>query len=86
MSATTNNTLHERLRAWRGVERPEDCTAPNGDTWTGEVELEGATLWFLYRDSNGDCYQSKEQPAMRLDLRTFQYRCIAESDANKGLQ
>lgn len=75
----------QRLAYWQSATSPEDCTALNGDTWTGEVELEGSVLWFLYRDAVGDLYQSKEEPAMRIDLRSYQYVCIPESQAWKGL-
>lgn len=38
------------------------ATASNGDEWTGERN--GA--WWLYTDSNGNLYESKEVPVFRV--------------------
>lgn len=75
----------QKLELWQKVERPEDCTNECGDSWTGEVETEGHTLWFFYRDSNGDMYMSQQTPVLKLDLRTASYVCIPESKATMGL-
>jgi hypothetical protein len=40
------------------------ATAKNGDEWQGETN--GA--WFIYRDQQGNLYESKEQPAYRIDM------------------
>lgn len=40
------------------------ATARNGDVWTGEIQ-EG---FFLYLDSAGNLYESKEAPAYRIRM------------------
>ena len=40
------------------------ATAKNGDVWTGEKDGE----WWIYRDSCGNLYESKEIPAFRIAM------------------
>jgi len=41
-----------------------NATAKNGDTWTGEKQ-DG---FWLYRDANGNLYESNEVPAYRITM------------------
>lgn len=45
-----------------------NATAINGDEWTGEIITEGFEKFYLYKDSNGFIYESKEAPAYRIDF------------------
>jgi hypothetical protein len=47
-----------------------NATAKNGDAWIGERDGD----YWLYRDSDGRLYESKEIPAYRIALNAKQIR------------
>jgi hypothetical protein len=47
-----------------------NATNKAGEVWTGETEVEGSYKWFHYTDAAGREYQSKEQPAYRINMNT----------------
>lgn len=45
-----------------------NATSKNGDIYSGENYTENGATWYLYKDTNGNLYESKEVPAYRIRM------------------